>query len=53
MTTDEITMLASGISIGISAMALLQTYWNVRDGHRDRKAVQAAEAKLQAAEEKA
>ncbi|MGW0169532.1 hypothetical protein ACWDWT_30805 [Streptomyces sp. NPDC003343] len=49
MTHDEITLLASGIAIGINLMLLLNVYWSWLDDRRDRTVVRAAQAKLRAA----
>jgi F0F1-type ATP synthase membrane subunit b/b' len=53
MNDHDIQLLAIGITIGIYVMLLVQVIGGVLDNRRDRKAIRAAKAQLEAAREKA
>jgi len=53
VTDNDIQLLALGAAFGMYAMLLLQIVFGVLDGRRDRKALRAHEAKLEAAQNRA
>ncbi|MGW0647867.1 hypothetical protein ACWD4T_03525 [Streptomyces umbrinus] len=53
MSDHDIQLLALGASAGMCFMLLVQIVFGIIDDRRDRKAVRAAEAQLQAARERA
>lgn len=53
MTDHELTLLVSGVALGIYLMLALQAGFGILDDRRDRKAARAAQALLDAAREKA
>lgn len=53
MTDNEILMLATGIAFGAQLMNALHAFWGWRDTHRDAEAFRTAQAKLDAARERA
>ena len=53
MNDHDIQLLALGVSLGMYIMLFAQIIGGILDDRRDRKAVRAAKAKLEAAEERA
>lgn len=53
MSDHDVQLLALGAAIGMYSMLLLQILYGILDDRRDRKALRAAEAKLEAAQKKA
>ena len=53
MTDHELQLLFFGVAAGMYLMLLVQIVFGVLDDRRDRKAARAAQARLDAAREKA
>lgn len=53
MTDHELQLLFIGVAVGMDLMLLVQAAFGVLDDRRDRKALRAAQARLDAAREKA
>lgn len=53
MTDHDIQLLTLGIAAGMDLMLLIHMCFGILDDRRDRRALRAAQAKLQAAEERA
>lgn len=53
MSDHDIQLLAIGIATGLDLMLLIQILFAILDNRRDRKALRAAETRLQVARERA
>ncbi|MDX2696853.1 hypothetical protein [Streptomyces ipomoeae] len=53
MTDHELQLLFIGVAVGMDLMLLIHIAFGILDDRRDRKAARAAQARLDAAREKA